>query len=136
LRDRHAGLECMKCHASPAFRDEKKDCAFCHAKDDAHRERLGPRCDLCHGARGWKTWEFDHNLRSRFKLADRHAKAKCLACHTKPVKDKVVLAVECVSCHRRDDIHFDTKGPNCERCHVPDNWRRVINQEGGKKPYG
>ena len=134
LRERHAGLDCKKCHASPLFKDAKTDCASCHAKDDAHKARLGTRCEQCHSARGWKIWAFDHNLRSRFKLLDKHAKVKCLACHLKPVTDKVVLAVECVSCHRRDDIHFETKGPQCERCHAPDNWRRVINQEGGRKP--
>ena len=134
LRDRHAKVECKKCHETPAFKDAKKECASCHLKDDVHKERLGPRCETCHSARGWKDWEFDHNLRSRFKLVDRHAKAKCLACHLKPVKDKVVLPPECVSCHRRDDIHFETKGPQCERCHSPDNWRRIINQEGNNKP--
>jgi len=134
LRDRHAGVECKKCHANPLFKDAKTDCASCHTKDDYHKERLGPRCEQCHSARGWKIWEFDHNLHSRFKLVDKHAKVKCLACHTKPVKDKVVLPLECVSCHRRDDIHFDTNGSQCERCHLPDNWRHVIKKEFRKTP--
>jgi len=134
LRERHAKVECKKCHASPAFKDAKPSCASCHAKDDFHRQRLGPRCEQCHSARGWKDWEFDHNVRSRFKLVDRHIKVRCLACHNKPVADKVALAVECLSCHRQDDIHFETNGAKCERCHGPDNWRHVINQERNKKP--
>jgi hypothetical protein len=133
LRERHAGVDCKKCHSSIMYKDAKTDCASCHAKDDIHKQRLGPRCESCHNTRGWKNWEYDHNLRSRFKLVDKHAKIKCLACHLKPVMDKFVLATECLSCHRQDDIHFGTSGPQCERCHVPDNWRRVINQEGNKK---
>ncbi len=126
LQDKHKGLECKKCHQTPAFKDAKLECASCHSKDDLHKERLGPRCEQCHNARGWKDWEFDHDLRSQFKLLDRHAKVKCLACHSKPVKEKVRLAADCYSCHRQDDIHFDTKGRQCERCHVPQNWRKTV----------
>ena len=133
LRDRHTKLDCKKCHASPAFKDAKADCASCHAQDDVHKQRLGPRCEQCHSARSWKDADFDHTLRSRFKLVEKHVKVKCLACHIKPVTDKVTLAVDCKSCHRQDDIHFDTKGPQCERCHLPDNWRHVINQDAPTK---
>ena len=129
LLDKHKPLECKKCHASPAYKDAKTECAACHSKDDVHKERFGARCEQCHSARGWKTWEFDHDRLSDFKLAGRHSKVKCLYCHTKPVKDKLVLASECFSCHKRDDIHFETKGPKCERCHTPENWRKIINQE-------
>jgi len=132
LRDKHAKVECKKCHDGPLFKDAKVACVSCHAKSDIHKERLGPRCETCHNARGWKDWTFDHNLRSRFKLVETHAKTKCLACHRKPVKDKVELALDCKSCHEHDDIHFDTKGPLCERCHLPDYWRHVINQEKNK----
>jgi hypothetical protein len=129
LRDKHAPLECKKCHATPAFKDVKPACVSCHEKDDRHKKKLGPRCDECHSATGWKDWVFDHNARSRFKLVERHAKAKCEWCHTKPVKEKVELSIECISCHRRDDIHLETRGVQCEKCHAPDNWRNVINQE-------
>lgn len=134
LRDRHAKLECSKCHASPAFKDAKTHCASCHAKDDVHKQRLGPPCEQCHNARTWKDGAFDHNVRSAFKLVLKHAQLKCLACHVKPVPEKIILENECVSCHRHDDIHFETNGAKCERCHLPDNWRHLINQETNKKP--
>jgi hypothetical protein len=134
LLDRHARVECRKCHSSPAFKDAKSDCASCHTKDDIHKQRLGPKCETCHSAVGWKDWKFDHNARSKFKLVLKHVKIKCVACHTKPVTGKIELPSECLTCHRHDDIHFGTSGPNCERCHVPDNWRHVINQKAVKPP--
>ena len=134
LRDRHAGLDCKTCHDSPAFKDARSECASCHAKDDLHKQRLGTRCDQCHSARGWKDWDFDHNLRSRFKLVHKHIQVKCLACHTKPAPEKIVLSVDCISCHRQDDIHFETSGVQCERCHMPDSWRHVIGQAANRKP--
>lgn len=133
LRERHAGVECKKCHSSLAYKDARTDCASCHAKDDVHKKRLGPRCETCHSTRGWKNWEYDHNLRARFKLVEKHVKIKCLACHLKPVADKIVLPLDCIGCHKHDDIHFETSGTKCERCHMPDNWRRIINQEGNKR---
>ena len=128
----HAKLECRKCHASPAFKDARIECVSCHAKDDFHKERLGPKCEDCHKPESWKRWDFDHNLRSRFKLVEAHAKAKCLYCHQKPVKDRITLATDCYACHRQDDIHLETKGTDCERCHFPDDWRK--NHENAQTP--
>ena len=106
------------------------ECASCHQKDDRHRERLGPRCEDCHDARTWKNAAFDHNKRSRFKLDGAHAKAGCYACHTAPVRDKVALAVDCASCHaKKDDVHFGSYGNQCERCHVAENWRKIIDRD-------
>jgi len=45
-----------------------------------------------------------------------------------------VLSVDCISCHRQDDIHFETSGVQCERCHMPDSWRHVIGQAANRKP--
>ncbi len=130
LTGRHDGLACKQCHLTPAFKDAQTACSSCHAKDDAHKERLGPRCEQCHNSSTWKKWDFDHNLRSRFKLAGKHANAKCYACHTMPVKGDLTLASDCASCHAKDDdVHLGSLGLKCEECHVPDNWRKLINQK-------
>ena len=80
LRGRHDGLECRKCHLTPAFKDAKPECASCHAKDDHHKERLGPRCEQCHNVRGWKTWDFDHNSAQPFQArrGARQGQVLCL----------------------------------------------------------
>jgi hypothetical protein len=130
LQGRHAKVECKQCHPSAQFKDAKTDCLSCHTKDDTHKERLGPRCEDCHDARTWKTPNFDHNQKSRFKLADAHVKVACYACHRVPVKDKLVLPIDCASCHaKNDDVHFGSLGNQCERCHVADNWRKIIDPE-------
>jgi hypothetical protein len=133
----HAKVACHSCHTAPVKNKLvlAKDCASCHLKDDRHRERLGPRCEECHDARSWKAPVFDHNQRSRFKLEGAHVKASCYACHSTPVKDKVVLAMDCASCHaKNDDVHFGSYGVQCERCHVPENWRKIINRERNAPP--
>ena len=131
LLGRHVDIECRKCHASIAFNDAKTGCASCHAKDDYHKARFGPRCEQCHDARSWKGWEFDHNQRSRFKLAGAHINVACLVCHAKAVVDKLELATDCASCHlKKDDVHLGSYGSQCERCHVPDSWRKIIKSVG------
>jgi len=106
------------------------ECASCHARDDYHKQRLGPRCADCHDARGWKGAKFDHDQKSRFKLEGAHLKIGCQSCHTAPVTDRFTLGTDCVTCHgKKDDVHFGSYGPQCERCHVPDNWRKILKRD-------
>ena len=123
LLGRHAKVECKECHTTKQFKEAKTDCLSCHLKDDTHKERLGPRCAECHDARSWKTPNFDHNQKSRFKLVDAHVKVACKECHTAPVKDKLVLAIDCASCHAKKDPHKERLGPRCEDCHDARSWK-------------
>lgn len=126
LRGRHAGVECEKCHLTPAFKDANAECASCHVNDDAHRQRLGPRCGQCHDVQSWKKWIFDHDRRTGFRLDGAHARITCRACHTQPVRDRPTLPSDCLSCHRKDDTHFGTFGRQCESCHTNANWRQIV----------
>jgi hypothetical protein len=139
LAGRHAQLACKDCHATVLFKDAKAECASCHAKDDYHKQRLGPACGQCHQPSGWKGAKFDH-AHTGFPLVAQHATLACTACHDRPVTTKVALSTGCYDCHQRDDIHFKTNGTRCESCHEPTDWRRPINQEGKarapEKPFG
>jgi hypothetical protein len=128
LKARHAGVACTRCHATPAFKDAKTSCASCHAKDDAHRARLGRKCEQCHSERDWKTATFDHARQTSFVLDGRHARIRCTACHVKPTPGRATLPSECISCHRNEDVHFTTKGLDCQRCHVATGWRDVTDR--------
>lgn len=126
LLGKHKQVDCRKCHATLAYRDAKLDCASCHAKDDLHKGRFVPQCELCHDAQGWKTITYDHERRARFKLEGKHGRISCYTCHKSPLRDSREAPVDCKSCHKDEDVHFDTYGPQCQRCHEPEDWRKIV----------
>ena len=125
LLARHAMLECQSCHKSARYRDAKKDCAACHARDDIHKARLGPQCETCHNSRAWKLWDFSHDRATRFVLDGAHRKLDCYACHRKATDRPPALGTSCASCHAADDVHDGSFGRSCERCHVTSSFKQV-----------
>jgi hypothetical protein len=125
LLGKHAKVECKKCHLTPAFRDAKTACVACHEKDDEHKYKLGPRCETCHNAVSWKSWKFDHNKQTTYVLDGGHVGIQCEACHDKPMKIKVSLSRNCVSCHEAEDVHNGGFGRQCERCHVTSSFKKI-----------
>ncbi len=117
LIGRHLNVACGKCHASPRFKDARKECMACHRKDDVHKRRLGGDCESCHNARDWRIWDFDHDKRTRFGLDGAHRKVECTDCHTQAGEKLPKVGTRCIDCHERDDVHRDAFGTRCERCH-------------------
>jgi len=121
LEYRHAEVECEACHRGMVFEQEMEtSCFACHRNDDAHDGQEGEDCGRCHDESGWTTEVvFDHDL-TRFPLNGLHATVPCEECHlTTTFKD---TPLECVECHEDDDSHEKTLGPECERCHNPNDW--------------
>jgi Cytochrome c7 and related cytochrome c len=105
LTDKHATLDCDKCHRPDMIRAEDvraaKDlrldhthlglstrCADCHT--DVHHKQFEARvakqdCAACHATTGWKPVSFDHAT-ATFKLDGKHAPLACDKCHV-PVND-------------------------------------------------
>ena len=134
LHGKHRELKCDSCHQGFLYKDRlDSQCFACHAKDDYHKERLGPDCGKCHTPAGWKGAQFDH-ARTGFELLGKHAKIACVSCHRGPMNGPISMQTNCYSCHSKDDIHFLTNGPQCETCHMPEDWERLINPELRKKP--
>ena len=132
LLGRHARVECKDCHATPAYKDAKRECVACHEKDDKHKRTLGAECGECHNARDWKIWDFDHSRRTKYILDGAHARVQCASCHKVPAapgKPIPPLAMTCISCHRGDDLHNGAFGMQCERCHRTGGWHDI-------KPFG
>jgi len=130
LLGKHAVVECRKCHEAFTYKDAKTECYACHKKDDdkVHLLRLGTKCELCHNARDWKAWDFDHNKRTRYKLEGGHKKVLCESCHTRPMADKVVLkSSTCIACHEDQDVHNGGFGRYCEQCHTVNSWKEIVN---------
>jgi hypothetical protein len=125
LLGKHAKTDCKECHKSAMFREAPKECFGCHKKDDKHAGNLGDQCAECHAERDWKstTGRFSHD-RTKFKLRNAHAdsKIKCNACH-KDVRSFRHTALDCISCHKKDDKHENQLGSRCEQCHGDKSWK-------------
>jgi Zn finger protein HypA/HybF involved in hydrogenase expression len=121
----HAVTACDECHVSSEYSSAPSACNDCHANDDVHKTKLGTNCQDCHNPNSWKTWLFDHNKVTKFKLDGAHKKLGCYDCHNTTSKGKLKASSECISCHRRDDIHNGQFGGNCSECHNTSNFREI-----------
>jgi hypothetical protein len=123
LRGGHVKVECTSCHKSTRYKEAPSDCVACHRKDDKHEGTLGTGCADCHTDRDWKATRFDH-ARTRFALRLGHAvpPLKCSNCH-RDQKSYRPTAVDCFSCHRKDDKHEGQLGTRCEICHSDRSWK-------------
>lgn len=121
LTGMHYRTDCKKCHVTQLYRDVSSLCVDCHRKEDVHKQRLGPKCESCHNARSWKSWDFDHN-KTRYPLDGAHRKVACVECHHAPVEKAFNVPRTCVGCHTQDDVHEGGFGPVCERCHTTNSF--------------
>jgi hypothetical protein len=128
LVGRHLVTTCNACHRTHRFKDAARECIGCHRADDKHKGSLGTNCSTCHNERSWLLWDFDHDAKTHFALQGAHRSARCAACHVQPAPaGKLIERVgsDCLSCHRREDVHEGRFGRRCEQCHAPTEWRRV-----------
>jgi hypothetical protein len=126
LEGRHRNVACDDCHTGHLYRDKLKvTCIACHKEDDEHRGRFGARCEDCHNIQSWGKIHFDHDRDTQFPLRGRHAKVACNDCH--PGGDlKKNLGMDCLDCHRKDDVHKGQEGKQCERCHNEETWKGKV----------
>ena len=120
----HAAAPCESCHLpGKKLSQAPSACIDCHKADDAHNGTLGTDCASCHGSIRWaEVKEFDHT-KTKFPLIGRHADLNCDACHEAQVWKG--LPVDCVGCHKIDDVHKDRFGPDCAACHETAKWVQV-----------
>ncbi len=133
LTGKHIVLACKKCHETARYKDAPRDCYGCHRKDDQHKLKFGVKCENCHNTRSWGLWNFDHNVRTSYKLDGAHRKVACESCHREPAprgKDAATVGSSCIGCHRKEDIHDGQFGNRCEQCHSTDNWKNFKNRIG------
>ena len=124
LEGLHADVPtCADCHPARDYSDTPKTCSAdgCHAKDDAHKGRLGSACDRCHKVTGDNV--FNHNTMAAFQLDGAHLTVRCNDCHTsvtfKP-RPKT-----CFGCHGEPEIHKGQYGRGCESCHATRSWKDI-----------
>lgn len=129
LRGRHQKVACAECHDDKQYANAQADCQSCHRKDDAHKGGFGAKCGDCHTEQGWKPSSFDHDRATRFPLRGRHAGAKCETCHRTSIAT-ARLSQDCVACHRSDDVHKESLGARCQRCHNERGWKSAAFDHG------
>ena len=117
---------CQECHPGRVYKDTPKNCSAvgCHAKDDAHRGALGPKCEECH----LETQEniFDHNAQSVFKLDGAHLTTRCNDCH--PSIEFKPVPKTCFgggACHPEPEVHKGQYGTICEDCHNTTSFAQI-----------
>lgn len=129
LTGMHAVAACEDCHSDQKFKIKNTSCLRCHADDDPHKAKLGPRCDQCHNTNAWETWRFDHNKDTKFKIDGAHKELHCYHCHGEPAQTGINLNQSCGVCHAADDPHNSQFGALCEQCHSTKRFSDVrINQ--------
>lgn len=122
LEGKHQDVACALCHAGERYLGIPTDCASCHRVDDVHRGRFGKKCESCHTSSQWKTQDFDHARKTKFPLTGKHSSVSCDGCHPGGLVEQK-LAMDCLSCHRSDDVHDGRNGSECESCHTTSAWK-------------
>ncbi|WP_319592237.1 hypothetical protein [uncultured Draconibacterium sp.] len=91
------------------------------AQENPHGDDLSFDCLDCHTTEGWTfteaTARFSHDL-TDFVLEGQHTVADCKACHTTLVFSEAKS--NCIDCH--NDMHNNTVGLDCSRCHDSQSW--------------
>ena len=86
-----------------------------------HGDELTADCEDCHNPKGWAldrtTMTFDHDT-TNFPLTGMHTDVNCKLCHPSLIFSRAEQA--CVSCHT--DMHNQTVGMDCDRCHSTNSW--------------
>jgi hypothetical protein len=121
IRGEHKDVSCDNCHPGMLFDDKVGgNCYSCHRLDDVHGGQEGKACQQCHDERGWDAKVvFDHDI-TKFPLLGAHLIVPCEECHlTTTYKD---AEIDCVSCHKKDDVHKKRLGKQCKLCHVSYDW--------------
>ena len=88
-----------------------------------HGKTFNRDCKDCHVSDSWKVnlskISFKHE-ETGFALTGQHKIVTCRACHSSLEFSTANNKTQCFSCH--EDIHENTVGKNCVRCHDPRTW--------------
>ena len=115
LKGEHLKNKCIDCHPQRKFAEAHATCSAegCHKDDDAHKGRLGDKCEQCHMETGDNI--FNHNTMSAFRLDGKHLEVRCADCH--PSITFKPRPKNCFGCHPEPKVHRGQYGTACEQCH-------------------
>ena len=92
-------------------------------EESPHGKDFKISCDKCHSSKGWgldkEIYSFDHSA-TKMPLNGQHQEINCKQCHPTLIFSEAKTKTECMHCH--EDIHSQTLGSFCDKCHTPDSW--------------
>jgi hypothetical protein len=123
LKGEHKNNKCEQCHPQRKFAAAHPQCSAegCHQDDDAHKKRLGDKCEQCHVETGDNI--FNHNTMSAFRLDGKHLQVRCNDCH--PSITFKPRPTDCFGCHPEPQVHRGQYGTGCAQCHTTRTWEDV-----------
>ena len=146
LSQAHAKFDedCKACHVRFDRNAQDRLCADCHkdvgqdlrAKSGLHGHMAQQACKTCHtehkgrdfSIAGFDKQKFDHAT-TNFALHGAHTKIECAKCHAPPpgvgAKPYRIASHDCIACHRKDDRHKGSLGPQCADCHTDASWKEA-----------
>jgi len=130
-----AGL-CLDCHKK-VKEDVKADKGF-HGRISGIKTRECSDCHTEHQGRGvditrLNPTTFRHD-KTDFPLKGRHQHVSCVDCHKKHGLYRKAPSA-CIACHKKDDAHGGKLGKKCEKCHVPNGWRKESRFDHSKTDF-
>ncbi len=146
------GSDCLKCHDAGKGINQTL-CLSCHKEikkyvdlKKGYHGLQKQSCIECHSDHKGRSFDsvqfdtktFDHK-KTGYILEGKHADIQCAKCHQakrtdKPIRPGDTRYLEkqstCVSCHKKDDIHFYQPGKfakqDCNACHGLKTWKDDI----------
>ncbi len=136
--------DCKACHVRFDRNAQDRLCADCHkdvgqdlrTKSGLHGHMAQQACKTCHTEHkgrefpvaGFDKQKFDHAT-TNFALHGAHVKVECAKCHVPAsgaaAKSYRIASHDCIACHRKDDRHKGSLGPQCADCHTDASWKEA-----------
>ena len=142
LSQAHARFDddCKACHVRFDRNAQDRLCADCHkdvgqdlrARTGLHGRMPAQACKTCHTEHKGRDFrigafdrqKFDHST-TNFALHGGHLKVDCAKCHVAAAKSYRIADRSCIACHRKDDKHKGSLGPQCADCHTDLGWKQT-----------
>jgi len=145
---------CLQCHKEIGWLLQQQ--RGLHAREAGVAKQACASCHPDHAGVGFRMVEWSEGSPTRFDhrrvgwaLEGAHTEARCESCHAtqyrvgeaaarstrKSNAGWVGLERDCISCHRRDDVHDGALSATCESCHDARDWQRAPRFDHDKAGY-
>lgn len=158
LRDKHATVDCAKCHLpagkATLFKVKFALCTDCHK--DAHQGQFARApylnlCQECHDEKSFHAPKFSvaRHQATSFQLTGGHAAIACVDCHKRAEENQPIsyhfANLSCTTCHadphrgqfrsRTERLAPNGKAVGCEACHTTKQWNDLARFDHGSTKF-